>query len=112
MEIRLPRGDIRNIRFQVTDQGTPYTDFDEVYFTVKKNYKTSDTLIQKKLSDETITVDTTTGYYSFKLEPEDTEELNYATYVFDIEVVKGDIIKQTSVGEFIVTPEVTFAENE
>lgn len=112
MEISLPRGDIRNIKFQVTDNGEPYIDFDEVYFTVKKDYKTSDTLIQKKLSDETIHLDRTTGYFSFRFEPEDTEDLAYKTYVFDIEVVKGTIIKQTTLGNLIITPEVTFPANE
>ena len=112
MEIKLPRGDIRNIRFQVTDNGEPYTDFDEVYFTVKKNYKIVDTIIQKKLSDGGIELDTTTCYFSFKLNPEDTNGLAYNTYVFDIEVVKGDVIKQTTLGELTITEEVTFSENE
>lgn len=112
MEISLPRGDIRNIRFQVTDNGEPYTDFDEVYFTVKKDYKTSEVLLQKKLSDGSIVLDTDTGYYSFRFSPEDTEGLQYKTYVFDIEVKQGDIIKQTTLGNLIITPEVTFAENE
>lgn len=112
MQISLPRGDIRNVRFQVKDGTEVYTDFTEVYFTVKKNYKTDDVLIQKKLSDESIILDSQTGYFSFKLTPEDTNNLAYGTYVFDIELNKGDVIKQTSLGELTITEEVTFQGDE
>ena len=46
------------------------------------------------------------------IEPEDTEDMNYATYKFDIEIVKGDEIKQTTVGNLTITDEVTFPINE
>lgn len=112
MQISLPRGDIRNVRFQVKDGSEVYTDFTEIYFTVKKNYKTDDVLIQKKLSDESITLDPVSRYFSFKFSPEDTNNLTYGTYVFDIELNKGDVIKQTSLGELTITEEVTFSEDE
>ena len=50
--------------------------------------------------------------YTFNIEPEDTDNLDYGTYVFDIELIKTGEIKQTSVGQFTLTSEVTFAENE
>lgn len=112
MQISLPRGDIRNVRFQVKDGEQIYTSFTEIYFTVKKNYKTDEVLIQKKLSDGGIVLDTTTGYFSFRFSPEDTNSLTYGTYVFDIEVNQGDVIKQTSLGELVITEEVTFQDNE
>ena len=112
MTISLPRGDIRNVRFQINDGSQVYTDFDEIYFTVKKDYKKEDYLIQKKLSAKSITLDKESGFFSFRLEPEDTNELNYGTYVFDIEINKGDVIKQTSLGQLIITEEVTFSANE
>ena len=112
MQISLPRGDIRNVRFQVKDGSEVYTDFTEIYFTVKKNYKTDEVLIQKKLSDESITLDPVSGYFSFKFSPEDTNNLTYGTYVFDIELNKGDVIKQTSLGELTITEEVTFSKDE
>lgn len=112
MQISLPRGDIRNVRFQVKDGSEVYTDFTEIYFTVKKNYKTDEVLIQKKKSEGSITLDSQTGYFSFKLTPEDTNNLAYGTYVFDIELNKGDVIKQTSLGELTITEEVTFSKDE
>ena len=110
LQISLPRGDIRNIRFNVTSDGTAYTDFTEVYFTVKSATTKRNLLFQKKLSDGSIVLDG--EYYSTRIESEDTEELEYGKYVFDIEVVKGDVIKQTTLGELTITPEVTFKENE
>ena len=110
LQISLPRGDIRNIRFNVTSGETAYTDFTEVYFTVKSATTKRNLLFQKKLSDGSIVLDG--EYFSTRIESEDTEELEYGKYVFDIEVVKGDVIKQTTLGELTITPEVTFNENE
>jgi hypothetical protein len=110
LQISLPRGDIRNIRFNVTSDGTAYTDFTEVYFSVKSSTTKRDLLFQKKLSDGSIIQDG--DYYTLRIESADTENLEYRKYVFDIEVVKGNIIKQTTLGELIITPEVTFNENE
>lgn len=110
LQISIPRGDIRNVRFKVSDGTTAYTDFTEIYFTVKKSYDSKQFLFQKKLSDGTITL--SDDYYNLRIESEDTEGLEYRKYVFDIEVVKDDIIKQTTLGELNVTPEVTFASNE
>ena len=110
LQISLPRGDIRNIRFNVTSDGTAYTDFTEVYFSVKSSATKKELLFQKKLSDGSIIQDG--DYYTLRIESADTESLEYRKYVFDIEVVKGDIIKQTTLGELIITPEVTFNDNE
>ena len=110
LQISLPRGDIRNIRFNVTSGETAYTDFTEVYFTVKTATNKRNLLFQKKLSDGSIVLDG--ECFSTRIESEDTEGLEYGKYVFDIEVVKGDVIKQTTLGELTITPEVTFNENE
>ena len=55
LNITMPRGDIRNIKFCVRDGEQPKTDFTEIYFTVKKTAQMTDVLFQKKLSDGTIT---------------------------------------------------------
>lgn len=112
MQISMPRGDIRNIRFSVKNGDEFYTDFDEIYFSVKKSVQNSKLLIQKKYTDGDIMLDETTGYFSFKIMPEDTDSLDYGKYAFDIEVVKGNMIKQTSVGTLELTSEVTFSSNE
>lgn len=110
LNITMPRGDIRNIKFCVRDGEQPKTDFTEIYFTVKKTAQMTDVLFQKKLSDGTI-IPAGDGYFRLTIEAADTEELSYGTYRFDIEVV-GDGIKQTTVGQLKLTDEVTFASNE
>lgn len=110
LKISLPRGDIRNVNFSVKSGEEHYSDFTEIFFTVKKTTTDRDIILQKKLSDGSILQDG--DVYSFRLEPEDTNELDYGKYVFDIELIKGDVIKQTTVGDLMITPEVTFAINE
>lgn len=41
--------------------------------------------------------------------PEDTDKINFGTYYYDIELIRGDKIHQTFVGKLIITEEVTFA---
>ena len=109
-KITMPRGDMRSVSFSVAMEGSPTVDFDEIYFTVKKNTKTDDIIFQKKLSDNTIILDN--NKFIFTIEPEDTDGQKYGTYACDIELVKTGAIKQTSIGELILTEEVTFASNE
>ena len=113
MKIEMPRGDLRNVRFTVTNaDGTPSEiAFDEIYFTVKGADTDKNFLIQKRLGDGGIErMDD--GSYQFSILPEDTDNLRVTRYVFDIELVLDGEIKQTTVGELVLTNEVTFAENE
>lgn len=117
MRICMPRGDIKLVRFQVNDEDGSLCDieFDEIYFTVKKQYSDANYLFQKRLSTGGI-VKVDTGDYQIKIEPEDTDGLqinkNGEWYDFDIQLNYLDQIKQTFVGEFVLTKEVTHASNE
>lgn len=109
--IEIIRGDTLPLCFTRKDKdGETITTLpDKVYFSVKKNYKTEDTIIQKTLDDITIDAD---SVYHFVIEPSDTDALKYDDYVYDIEVITGTY-KQTIVrGIFRITEEVTFADNE
>lgn len=112
ISITMPRGDIHHIQFTIKDSGgeVVMTDFDEVYFTVKENVNRSAVLFQKKLSDGSIIK--TDGVYTFTIRPEDTNSLSFKTYACDIEIILGDTIKTTIVGNLTLTPEVTYQENE
>jgi len=112
MNITMPRGDIRPVSFTINDaNGTPSDiSFDEIYFTVKRSFTDKRFLFQKKLSTGEIE-QTNTGEYSLIIEPEDTNNLYFGEYAFDIEVVNTDV-KQTFVGELILTEEATHAANE
>lgn len=112
MKIEMPRGDLRKVRFIITDKnGNPVNyDFDEIYFTCKKHFTDNDYIFQKSVGAGTITKKD--GYYRMTINPSDTEYLRFGMYVFDVEVIYQDSIKQTSVGKLILTNEATHVRNE
>ncbi|WP_407457179.1 hypothetical protein [Fibrobacter sp.] len=59
----------------------------EIYFVVKKRWTDQEALIIKDLNDMTFTED---GYYHFTINPTDTENLPYGTYVWDFTPVEND----------------------
>ena len=112
LEISMPRGDLRQIAFTVSvENADTVGDFDDIFMTVKRTYEHTQSIFQKRLSDGSIEK-TGDADYQFTILPEDTNKLQYGKYVFDIEFVREDEIKQTFVGDLIITPEVTFAGNE
>lgn len=109
----MPRGDIRLVRFLVNDPNGTSTDIDftEIYFTVKKSTKDRLYQFQKRLSDGGI-IKLELGDYQVKIEPEDTAKMFYGAYKFDVQLQYEDQLKETFVGDFVLTDEVTFNENE
>lgn len=105
------RGDTARFFFQRIDaEGEVITTRpDTLYFTVKKDFKTVPFVLQKKLDDMRMDED---GTFHFTIEPEDTEELQYRTYVYDIQVVQDGVKTTIAKGGFVITTEVTFIENE
>lgn len=108
--INLTRGDTLTLKFQRKNSDgeiiTPKPS--EVIFSVKSNYNSTKTLIQKKLSDGTIEYNEETFYYTFKLEHDDTKELAYDEYKYDIEVQFDNEVKTIALGSLNLTHEVTF----
>lgn len=114
MEIRMARGDIEPKTFKIQyANGTLYEDIpDEIYFTVKNKASDHDYKFQKRLSDGGIVM-VEPGKYSFTINPEDTNNLNFgASYDFDFEIVKGNELKKTFCGKLVLEKEVTHAYNE
>lgn len=113
MKITMARGDLETKTFKVNGpDGKPYTDgFDEIYFSVKKAYTDRDCKFQKRLTDGSI-ADIGSGEYQFTIQPEDTDGLGFGDYVFDIEVIVENAIKQTFCGDLTLTKEVTHRNNE
>jgi len=113
MRVAMPRGDIRLVRFLMKnpDDTTANVSFTEVYFTVKKNTMTKSYCFQKRLSTGGI-VKLAPGDYQVKIEPQDTTNMVYGNYKFDIQFEYEDQLKETFVGDFVLTDEVTYPENE
>lgn len=86
----------------------------DVFFTVKNTFDDQPFVIQKKMSDGTITEDSNYEYHITIL-PEDTNNLEFGEYVYDVEVIRNaeGTDKQTiSKGSFTLETEVTYASNE
>lgn len=113
MRISMPRGDIRNIPFEVlnSDDSRCEIDFDEIIMTCKKCYKDSNVLFQKRLSRGEINK-VETGLYEYTIFPEDTDNLVIGDYDFDIVLYYQNEIKQTSVGTLALTKDVTRPKDE
>lgn len=98
--IVLTRGDYAAFDVEIfTEEGEPYIPEagDTVTFTVKKNTRTTDILIQK------------TGTF-IEIQGEDTESLSYGSYVYDVQLTYENGRRDTFITptEFQVTEEVTF----
>ena len=72
---------------------------DSVLFTVKNSVYDTAIIVQKKLADGVI-----------KLNPDDTKNLQYGTYYYDVELTQSDGFVATVIGpqKLIIEPEVTY----
>ena len=113
MEIR--RGNYKIFKFQRTSKATGQviTDTPEkMYFTVKDNAYKKDFLFQKTLKNG-ITYDQETNYYQIEILQNDTENLAFGTYEYDIKIINDkDKPKTLKVGTLEITDVVTHKVNE
>ncbi len=112
MDLEFTRGDTQFIKFQLKNgQNEPIepTIDDNLYFTVKQSKNSTKVLIQKKYPDSIQYAD---GYFYFTLESNDTCNLAYGTYQYDIELKSGDYVKTLGFGTITLTDEITFKGDE
>lgn len=100
--IHLTRGDSAVLLLKIRkDDGTDYElqAGDSVLFTMKKSVYDTAVIIQKKLTDGAI-----------KLNPDDTKNLQYGTYYYDVELTQSDDFVATVISpqKLIIEPEVTY----
>lgn len=115
-DFEFPRGDTPPLKFKLTDAAKnvlPPTEDIELYFTLKKNYNTSQAILQKKYSSGDIVYDTENDVYYLIMEHEDTATLNYGKYVYDIQVkTTQGYVKTLAIGQITLTNESTHIANE
>lgn len=103
------RGDSCPLKFQITDskdEPVLKDDISSLTLTCRKfNFKLSPVIFQKSIDDFTYNEDD--GYYYFSFEPEDTRELRYGEYNFDIQAVFSDGYVKTLKSSFGLTAEDT-----
>lgn len=110
IDIEFTRGDTCPLKFSLVDnEGNilTLTSSDELFFTVKNNFNTTTKKLQKKYSTGDITREED-GSYKLIIDPEDTDDWNYGSYVWDLELVSGDYTKTIAIGNLTLTNEVTF----
>ena len=114
MDLEFPRGDTQICKFKIKDkngQEISLSNTDKLFFTVKKNSKSTDVAFQKTLSNGIELK--SDGYYYVTINSDDTAELNYGDYVYDIELKTTEgIVKTLTLGTIILTDEVTFKGDE
>lgn len=101
-EIKLTRGDTESFSLSITDtSGLEYEmqEGDKLVFTVKKSVYDEKPIIQKDIVDKT-----------FIIEHEDTKDLAYGTYYYDIQLTfaNGSVSTIIKPSKFIVDEEVNF----
>lgn len=113
MKIVMSRGDVVTRTFTIKNSDrTVFTEApDEIYLTVKSTANEYDFKFQKRLSEgDFILIEP--GKYQFTINPEDTNDLKFMTYDFDIEIVKSPHLKKTFLGTLTIEKEVTHWYNE
>lgn len=109
--MRIIRGDSKTFTFQRKNKnGEVIVEKpDKMYLTIKQNEYEKQALIQKTF-DDGIRFENSTYYVDFM--PEDTDDLSFGDYVYDIEIINGDVKKTIKKDTFIIESEVTHKENE
>lgn len=112
MDIEFRRGDTQFFDFPVNDgNGNPAIlgETEKIYFTVKQNGNSNERLIQKKYPGD---ISVSNGVGSFVIESEDTADIPYGTYEYDIEFKSGKYVKTLGDGTITLTEEITHRSDE
>lgn len=117
VDFEFTRGDTFVFGFQLVDANKNPLNFNvgdvEIYLTVKKNENTSDVILQKKFSTGEILRDEEhDGMYYATLNSDDTNELKYGSYGYDVQVKIGDYVSTEIIGTMTLTKEYTHKSNE
>lgn len=115
MDFEFIRGDTFPFKFKLKDkngQEIILSNTDNLYFTVKKTSKSTERAFQKTLAGGEI-VYGEDGYYHITIESDDTAELDYGDYRYDIELKSATgIVKTLILGTITLTDEITFKGDE
>ncbi len=106
-DLSMIRGDSESIILSLKKDGNmiPFNQGDTVYFTVKQSSTTEKIALQKIITefDED-------GNCIIEIEPEDTKELSFRSYVYDIQLTdsNGRVTTIIPCSKFVITEEVTY----
>lgn len=105
--IEFMRGDSQPIKFRIMKSDDTQPEMSEISTLIltcrKRPREDSEILFQKNKVDFTFSE----GYFRIMFQPEDTENLDYGTYAFDIECTLNNGYRKSLYSEFKITNEVT-----
>ena len=104
----MTRGDTKCFEVRILENDIMIS-VDEMFLTVKTDCYVEDVLFQKKIGDGITIKD---NVYTIIISPENTNELEYGRYVFDVEIVVGTLKRTIEKGVLLIGEEVTFYKNE
>ena len=114
MDLEFPRGDTKVFKFKLTDKNGKdliLSSTDKIYVTAKSNSNSKEVLFQKVIGNG-IELNND-GYYYVTINPNDTNDLSYGSYGYDIEVkMSNGIVKTVTIGTITITDEFTFVGDE
>lgn len=112
MDLEFTRGDTQVLKFQLKNglgKEIEPSPEDNIYFTVKSSANSLKSIIHKKYPDN---IEYSNGYFYFTLNSEDTSDMPYGTYQYDIELKSGDYVKTLGFGTITLTEEITYRRDE
>lgn len=114
MDLEFTRGDTKVFKFKLKDkngENLRLSSSDNLFLTVKKNAKSKERIFQKTIGNGIELKDD--GYYYVTIFPDDTNNLNYSQYGYDIEIkTSTGIVKTLIIGSITLTEEYTHKEDE
>ncbi len=113
VHIKIPRGRTLSLKIQSRTEKNEIIKekVDEMYITFKKSEYSKKILFQKRLDNNTIKFNETDFYYRFVIESTDTENLDYTTYHFDVDIKRGNNRDTLVYGSLEVTEKITSQED-
>lgn len=115
VDIEFPRGDTFVYGFHLVDKNKQPVNIDdnetEIYFTVKKNQNTPEVIFQKRFTRDEIKLDSD-GLYYLVINADDTNQLKYGTYGYDVTIKSGEFVSTQIIGTITLTTEYTHKANE
>ena len=100
--IRMIRGDSGVFHISITDingRNVELTDSDVLTFTLRRTVRNPTIVLQKTITDGTLTIN-----------PSDTQDMPFGSYVYDVELKRADGYTDTIIPphEFLLLEEVTY----
>jgi len=111
-DIYITRGDSDTFHVTLQDQETdtkrPFIDGDKIYFTVKTSTQTVNKIFQ--IIAEDFQNDFEDGEAIIHITPNQTKNLKYHEYVYDVQLVRqgGEVTTIITPSKFVVEEEVTY----